>query len=407
MVNRLRRIPTVDCLLVCYVGVFFMLFLWPNILAPQDRMQFPVYLPAETPPGSDLKIYLATSRAWAFDHQNPYATNWYPPLFVVVYTPLALFDQATAHRLVALSILVIYVAAMAAAAALYRRAQQKTAPSLFLLVFLIGLIAYGLQFEIERGQSNLIAFGLCFLGIYLFHAHPRFRLAAYLLFSLAVQLKLFPILFIVMFVDDWRAWRQIVRRFVGLGLLNFALLFVLGVPAFLDFLNALKRPALAPYVWETNHSLVSFAAQAFSNPMVKAYFFLAVVLGYLGCLLAVFVQTVRFHKGFNPYLLMLVALGALMLPPTNHDYTLSYLPIPVAVFLAFLTTAFEPKTMRRAALLGLLISLFVFCLMFCITLFSYATKPPVFALQDDFLPLLGMLLTGTALSLFALRPANV
>jgi hypothetical protein len=390
---------------MCYVGVFFMLFIWPNILQPPDRMQFPVYLPAETPPGSDLKIYLTTSRAWAVDHQNPYATNWYPPLFVIVYTPLAFLDQPTAHLVVTLLILVIYSLAMYAALGLYRKVHKNSDSSLFMLVFLLGLIAYGLQFEIERGQSNLIAFGLCFLSIYLFHAHPRFRLPAYLLFSLAVQLKLFPILFMVLLVDDWKAWRQNLSRFVGLGALNFALLFVLGVPAFVDFINALVKPALHPYVWETNHSLVSFVALGFLNPAEKINFFLLVVLCYIGCGLAVFIQTVRFHKGFNPYLLMLIALGALILPPTNHDYTLSYLPIPVVIFLAFAETAFESKKMGRAYLVYLF-SLFTFCLLFCVTLFSYATKPPTFALQSNFLPLLGMLITCTAIALLALRPAR-
>jgi hypothetical protein len=87
---------------------------------------------------------------------------------------------------------------------------------------------------------------LCLTSIYIFHYHPKYRLLAYILFSLSVQLKLYPAIFIVMFVDDWRDWKNVVLRFLGIGLVNLLLFFVMGYQTFQDFIRSVTAQMLNP-----------------------------------------------------------------------------------------------------------------------------------------------------------------
>ena len=58
--------------------------------------------------------------------------------------------------------------------------------------FVTGLTSHGLQFELERGQFNVVAISLCLLAVYIFHYQVKYRHFGYLLFLVAVQLKVYP-----------------------------------------------------------------------------------------------------------------------------------------------------------------------------------------------------------------------
>jgi len=127
------------------------------------------------------------------------------------------------------------------------------------------LFSYGFQFELERGQFNLIAFSFVMLAVYLFHAKPRFRPLAYVLLILSIQLKVFPLIFLVMFVDDWTDWHSNIKRFAGIILVNISLLFILGYQVFLDFIMGISKQALEPHVTMTNHSIKVFSELLFKK----------------------------------------------------------------------------------------------------------------------------------------------
>ena len=200
------------------------------------------------------------SRAWFFRSQSPYVgANLYPPLAAVLFVPLLLVDAVTAYHLMTLLNLVCYATCGLLLPWLFNR--HHTRIPLLLTVFLSGLFSYGFHFELERGQFNLLTFTFCVCALYLFYHHKKLRYLSYGLFCLAVQLKMYPAIFVVLFVEDWRDWRESLRRIVGLSAVNIGLLFALGPHIFQDFLRALARES-SSNLWIGNHSIRAFVLLA-------------------------------------------------------------------------------------------------------------------------------------------------
>jgi len=220
--------------------------------------------------------------------------------------------------------------------------------SLILLLSVTGLFSYGFLFELERAQYYSMALLLCMLAVYIFHRHYEFRYLAYLLFSFSVHLKIVPIFFLPMFIKDWRDWKGNIKRMAGLGLLNVALLFVLGYRNFMNFVDALLSRVAAPtFLWNGNHSLsnfvFNFVKDGYGVLSDSTVFFLQqnakafelVLLAIIAfCIVSIIVHTYRNRKkGFNPYLLLVCTLCALVIP-VSVDYTLPMLVAPLAIFLS-------------------------------------------------------------------------
>ena len=111
----------------------------------------------------------------------------------------------------------------------------------------------------ERGQFHTIALLFCIAAIYLFHKYPQYRFFAYLLFCVSIQLKIYPALFFVLFVDDWRDWKTNIKRFVTLGLVNFLLLFLLGYSYFSKFIaHMIESSTNWLEAFSVNHSIAGF-----------------------------------------------------------------------------------------------------------------------------------------------------
>lgn len=377
----------------------YMCFFLVPVFFSANVMQFFQQAPALEPIGVDLRQMLSYSHAWWVQHQSPYiGFNLYPPLASVLFTPLLALDFPLAYRIVTLISLVCFITSTIL---LSRGVGEKTPASPLLVLFLTsGLFSYGFQFEIERGQFNLLAMFPCFLAVWLFHHKPNRRLWAYGLFSLSVQLKVFPFIFILLLVDDWRDWKGNLRRFTWLGLVNFFLLFILGGRVFIDFLRALASQTLYPAIWQGNHSIrcfvtqqIDFAveqgwAQAANYAPAAQLFFLA-CLG--GCLLLILWHAYRQnHASINPHLLLACTLGALLIPSVSHDYKLSIL-IPPAACLFVHESRLEGA---QHPVIGLLYGVFAF--VYSSTLFSYTFKPPF--LQNNFPALLVLLILTTILS---------
>jgi len=202
-----------------------------------------------------------------------------------------------------------------------------------------------LWFEIERGQFDLITMVICFLAIYIYHHHPRFRLAAYFLFILSVNLKIYPGIFIICFTTDWQDWKNNLRRWALLLIGSFSGLFILGWKIFLEFVNALIIQMSHPtYVWIGNHSIDSFVRLMVNklselNPVLLnslnaniRWFDIAFLLIYVLCLVGIIRMTYR-HKmnASNPYMLLIITLGTMLIPSTSHDYKLCILIPPMVM----------------------------------------------------------------------------
>ena len=350
-------------LLLCYVWFF----IYPIFLNPERTMKFIEYLVKIDPIGLDLAQVLDYSRAWFIRHQSPYVgANLYPPLTVVLFKPFLFVNAVTAYHLMTLLNLLCYLlCAFVLPYLLYRRTERLT---LLVLLFMNGLFSYGFHFELERGQFNLLAMTCCLLALYLFHTHQKGAIPAYLLFCLAVQLKLYPAIFVVLFVKDWRDKRSTFSRMAGLLLANASLLFVLGVDVFQDFLAALLRES-GSNLWIGNHSIRAFA---YLSPLpwkdTSAILLILLVLVLLGIVMLRSYR--RSPTGFNAQLFFSCTIAALLIPSVSNDYKLTLLTVAMSV--AFPCSL---QGQRGAARLYPALLLLIVAFAYGTTLYSFTNKP--------------------------------
>jgi hypothetical protein len=281
---------------------------------------------------------------------------------------------------------------------------KKNLP-LILLFFVTGLTSYGLQFELERGQYNILTFLLCLWAIYIFHYHPRYRILAYLLFSLSVQLKIYPAIFIVMLIDNWRDWKSMLLRFVGLAIFNILLLFTMGYRTFLDFLQAVSKQVVTPgWTFNGNHSIKAFVFNLTkdgfritgsdtlevlrqNSGFIETILFLLFGISFIT---AILISYTRNRTGMDPYLLMTCMMGAMIIP-ISIDYTLSIIAAPVVLVLSNIS---EPKNTYQR-----LISIFMvlgISLSYASMLIPFKYKP--YYLNNAFPPLFLILIFVTVLN---------
>ncbi|GAB4503192.1 MAG: hypothetical protein Fur0043_01840 [Anaerolineales bacterium] len=402
--ERILDLPVTVWFLVSFLGVYFLFFVSPVFLNAKLQMAYVNrYLPHTGLIGADIRVFVEYIEQWLRSGQSPYKSGYiaYPPFSFFLFSPLVLVGYPANFRLITMMTLASY---LLVAFIVPRLLLAGKSTLLLLLVFVSGLFSYGFQFELERGQSNLIAFAFCIFGIYIFHFHRRFRLFAYLLFSLSVQLKLYPAIFILLFVDDWQAWMKNIKRFLGLALFNVLLLFVMGIAAFEDFVKALLFQQFNLSQWNGNHSIRAFAVNFTSHgfglfsPEVVAFLgqytrvievtLMGIVVGCIVFL--IFKAYRRKERGLNPYLLLACTIGALVIPSVSNDYKLSLLPASVAILFSGFSISGKPWKKLSVILLILL-----FSSAFWSALYPFKVKPEF--LSSTFPLLLIMLVLETVL----------
>ena len=400
--EKLYSVPSAIWIILGFLLIYFLLFLMPMFLnSERSIIYFNRYIPDKYPIGLDLQITMGSVTPWATTGQSPYPQLFYPPLTYIIFSPMTLISYPLSYFVIT-TLTVLSYCLLAGLAAL--QAGLKKDYSLLMLVFISGLVSYGFQFELERGQFNVITFFLCMLSIYIFHQYDQFRYFAYLLFSISIQIKVYPAIFIFMFIRDWRDWKANLRRMAGLGLFNFALLFVLGYDNFVGFWKAVLVQLRTPgWSWNGNHSIQAFVfnflkdgyglvssetltlLQQNANWITR---FLLVAI--LGCVLAVVARAyVRKEAGINPYVLLACTLGALTIPASN-DYTLPILVAPLAIFYCNLPKIADFRNRPLAILLLLVISTAYSSL-----LYPFKYKP--YFMNNSFPPLFIILAALTAI----------
>lgn len=381
--------------------IFF--FLCPTFFS-SNVMQFSKYLPALKPIGTDLKQILSYSESWFIYGHTPYVgANIYPPLASILFTPFIFISFSLAYIIITLITVFCYIAITFFIPFKVHK-EEKILP-LLILIFITGLFSYCFQFELERGQFNVIAMFFCFFSIWIFHFKNKYRYVAYFLFIISVQLKIYPFIFIFMFVTDWHDWMKNIRRFLSLSFLNLILFFVLGFNVFSDFFEAVIKQTKKPYSWKGNHSIQSFANFIYKqtnvyNPSgINHYLALRLILYAITCaciFLVILYSYRRGKNGFNPYLLLACTIGALVIPSVSHDYSLSILSAPIAVLVSdkhFISL----RSVRLRGHIFHIVTLTIFSFAFFSTLFSYINKPLIF--KNNFPALMIILLITTFLFL--------
>jgi hypothetical protein len=310
---------------------------------------------------------------------------------------------STAFALLTLMTVLLYVASSLCLPVLMgseRRVSQAA-----LLICMTGLVSYGLQFELERGQWNVVSVFLALLAVWIFHWHPRQRLLAYTLFVLSVQLKVYPVVFIALFISNWRLWRENLLRLALLAGANFALFFVQGMRPLQIWLSGLKAWSADPWIWEGNPSIESavtllsqygtrqgWAGMSAAAGLVEVLLTLIVI----ACLAAIAIHYLRRPGATpSPYYLLAAAVGCLLIPGGGYDYRLSMLGGPMVLLLLA-----EESNDRMGASRGALLrrsAVFLLAFAYATTLFPPDQKP--YYLANNFPALFIMVIMVTALAL--------
>ena len=409
--ERLLNLPPVVWVVLGFVIAYVFLFIFPMFFNPDHRLQyFNRYIPDKFPLGLDLATIDESIKTWLTTTQGPYqnADIFYPPLHHVLLAPLLLLNYPQNYYFV-VAIILTSLFILSFLIPLWMNGKRDFAIPLFFLI--TALFSYGLQFEMERGQFNVITFMLCMLSVYLFYFHRAFRVLAYILFSFSVQLRLYPAIFIVMFVDDWSAWKMNLKRIFGIGALNIALLFVLGYSVLIDFFQAVSgRLGTATWTWVGNHSIAAFVYNLTTSGFGlfdpdtltwlqahSTFISAGLLIYFLICFLALILRDyLNKSRGLNPDLLLICTLGGMMIPSVSHDYKLALLAGPMAVALSNRKIAAADWRKVLSAILIILASL-----SYSITLFPFKYRPEY--LESSF-PALFFILTAMTLLSFIAPP---
>ncbi|MCX8037573.1 MAG: DUF2029 domain-containing protein [Candidatus Sumerlaeia bacterium] len=325
--------------------------------------------------GMDLDEILKFSRSWWVEGNTPYIRgNTYPPLEAVFFVPLLGMNFHAAYAVLTLIsagcfLLITWMLPV------LMEARRRLTPAILFFVG-TGMFSHGLLFELERGQFNVIAMALCLAGVYLFHFQRRWRPAAYALFTLSVQLKVYPAIFVFLLVDRWRDWKINLKRAGLIGAANFACLFILGPGRFVEFVTRTIQKMSDPSLWPGNHSIHCFSVTAQQMLHIPGALLSPVLyLATLALLATIMVLSVRRNwEGFHPHLLVGCTIGALIIPSLSHDYTLSFLPAPLAMFFSRTWSATE-GTPRELWVWKALV--FLIALAYSTTVFSIIHKEAV------------------------------
>jgi hypothetical protein len=303
--------PQIYTILVAFFISFFLFFLVP-IFFSAPTMQFHKYIMSTKEIGTDLQQMVNYGNSLLSGNSPYVGNNLYPPLATVVFLPFTQFNFHSVYIIISFITICCFVSITFFLPLRF----GKVTPEL-VLVFITGLISYGFQFEIERGQFNVIAMTSCLWALYLIN-FTRYKKTAYALFILAVQLKVYPIFFI------WMMSEGKIKNALHLGFVNFGFLFVLGWGCFVQFITEVLRQTQDINAWVGNHSLKSFLVQIYSQEWLIPMMLLTI---------AVWFYVNYKSRGFSPTLLLCCAITGMLLPAVSHDYKLSVLPAFMALFI--------------------------------------------------------------------------
>ncbi len=407
MISLLRKIsdfllnlPPLVWILLGFLITFILLFPRYILLNPSLIARFNQDIPvAILSTNTDFGIITSLSSSWLHSGATP--TILYPPLTLIFFAPFTLIGYETGYKILIGIILICYLSTTLIFPQWINH--RKDTPAFPMFVMITGLLSYGLQFELERGQWNLIAFSFTLAAIYIFHQQPKYRWLAYLLFSVSVQLKLYPAIFVFTLVEDFSDWKNNLKRLIGLGLFNILILFMFGIGPILnttEALNSFSQNKSSRF----NLSIASFTPYFFSKQILPQKHILLWLIANLWlpellfsalfsfCFLLILFQAYKRNiTGFNPYVFLACFIGACIIPSISFDYKLSMLPACIAISIPEILLSKKSKNQPLDILLT-----FIFSLAYSSTLYLYTYKPKI--VGNNFPALMCILIICTILS---------
>ena len=348
--SQILDLPVLFWLVITFFFLFILFFVVPVFFANTNIQYFTKYIPDAWAPhiGFDIRATVEHINAWLTEGISPYADGVVPytPFALAFFIPFIILGYPSYYKILTLITIIGYALSTFLLPISILRKKEY---GVLIFLGLTGLFSYGFQFELERGQFNVIAFLFSLLAIYIYHYKHKYRFFSYLLFSIAVQLKLYPIIFILMLVRNWRDWQGNIKRFIGLGFANFTLLFIMGYQLFGDFIEQISNRTTMQSSRYEDLSISGFTyylseeahliSTQYAGLIEKIFLFLL-----SGVILAIIIHLYRRdEKGFNPFLFFTLSIGALMIPAASFDYKLTIFVVPMSIILSNISAPKDNK----------------------------------------------------------------
>jgi hypothetical protein len=190
-----------------------------------------------------------------------------------------------------------------------------------ILILFISIISYPFIHEIERGQWNFICSAFIFAGLL-----TKKPTVAMLCFTLAFQLKIFPVLFAPLLFKRNYFGPKFVMLFATL---NLGLFSILGLDEFIKFINnQILNSVINVDGWDKNPSVDSFIDMLGTGLNHQISNILKWIL--LTPILVVIILQIRNIKSSvdESNIFLLISIFIVLAIPLSYDYRLSILIIP-------------------------------------------------------------------------------
>ena len=321
-------------LLASYVLSYILVYLRYTYFAGATAMRFPIDLLAMSPLANDLYL----SAKYAIQTVNAGTIKGvdfvYSPLFVIIYSLFSYIDPTVMRWISTLSILFGFLFLTIILPRKWK-CDIWDSPAAILIIT-SGFLSYGLRFEIERGQWNVQTMLLCFIALAIKDVkYPWVRFLSYVLFTISVHLKVWPLLFIIGYINLNNTIKANVVRLFKICLINFLCLFALGPKFLLEYFSKLIHSAGTPSVWIANISLYSFGQLAFKfyaiDMSVSKLFILIYTLIYFVSIVYALYKRI---PGDNVLIICLCSCGVILFPTVSFDYKVILLTICMPLFVA-------------------------------------------------------------------------
>jgi hypothetical protein len=291
-------------------------------------------LPANLP--ENLKNYFS----------GPRGVLVYPPFVFALYAPYTFLSYETAYWIQSGLLFLANLGVVGMVCLLLLRQKPITALgvgpfmlfALFSAVSFVTVSGYGYLFSLERGNSDAFAIFLVTACLYGVICRPGKIWGSALLLSLAIHIKVTPVVFCLIFF-----WRYRLKCLLPLLLINVALLVVWGPGNAVLFVKGISQFGANPDGWWGDHSVHSFATTVLpsmgGDPMLLKKVIVGFVLAMWGS--SVVVLWRRSFTGMNALLMYCISVPLMMLlPSSSNDYKLVMLGGAMAVMVGGLYAHF-------------------------------------------------------------------
>jgi hypothetical protein len=327
--------------IIVFLGFFITFFAWVinySFFHGNARFNNWVHLPVIVPIGEDLRAIIDSSRIFwieGYDKDNPIIQ----PMYQYLFYPLISLKHSDSYKYI---VTIIYISSVVLPITLLHFSIKKNREYMLIFVFfIVNMFSYGFQFEMERGQTNFIVITLLVISIYIYKSFPeRIILVALslLIFSICVNLKIWPLIFVVCFIDLPISIKKTSRN--SILLILFILLPYLArsyddniylIHRFIEF-------SQNPHIWMGNSSAFGFwglikqASEGDSIVHVQNAGYASILI-YLLLLFSHLYFVFKWNISLtNGYTLLLLLIGTIIIPSVSHDYKLCLLAPFVGLF---------------------------------------------------------------------------